>query len=196
MMSTQLQFSFAVHDFMIFTISFFFNLVSLIMPSSSISVALLLIGAISAQEVGQQKQEYHPPMSLSTCTKTGGCQKAQKSMTVGCELEMDPQCGRIHQCLCTHSVSYIVINIGIIIDYQCYTGTTWDSSFCPDPKSCAKNCAIDGVDTNDMKNTYGVTSDGDKLRLNFVTQGQCSKNVGSRLLSFSALCRLLKTAAV
>jgi hypothetical protein len=29
-----------------------------------------------------------------------------------------------------------------------------------------------------------------------VTQGQCSKNVGSRLLSFSALCRLLKTAAV
>merc|ERR1719361_2706122 len=64
---------------------------------------------------------------------------------------------------------------------NCYTGTTWDTSFCPDPKTCAKNCAIDGVDTNDMKNTYGVTSDGDKLRLNFVTQGQYSKNVGSRL---------------
>jgi hypothetical protein len=45
---------------------------------------------------------------------------------------MEPQCG---------------INIG----NQCYTGTTWDSSFCPDPKSCAKNCAIDGVEPLELE---------------------------------------------
>jgi cellulose 1,4-beta-cellobiosidase len=66
--------------------------------------------------------------------------------------------------------------------YQnCYTGTSWDTSFCPDPVTCAKNCAIDGVDTNDMINTYGVSSTGNALRLNFVTNGQYSKNVGSRM---------------
>lgn len=66
--------------------------------------------------------------------------------------------------------------------YQnCYTGTEWASQYCPDPVSCAKNCSIDGVDTNDMINTYGVSSTGEDLRLNFVTQGQYSKNVGSRM---------------
>jgi cellulose 1,4-beta-cellobiosidase len=64
---------------------------------------------------------------------------------------------------------------------NCYTGTSWDSSFCPDPVTCARNCAIDGVDTNDMANTYGVSSTGSHLRLNFVTQGQYAKNVGSRM---------------
>jgi len=32
-----------------------------------------------------------------------------------------------------------------------------------------------------MRNTYGVTSDGTTLKLGFVTQGQYSKNVGSRM---------------
>jgi len=66
--------------------------------------------------------------------------------------------------------------------YQnCYEGTEWDKSFCPDGETCAKNCAIDGVDYNDMRGTYGVTEQDNGLRLNFVTQGQYSKNVGSRL---------------
>ena len=127
----------------------------------SLSIAAaLLIGAVSAQEAGKQKQETHPPMSLATCTKTGGCQKAQKSMTMDSNWRW------------THNTGGYT---------NCYTGTTWDTSFCPDPQTCAKNCAIDGVDTSDMKNTYGVSSTGDQLRLNFVTHGQYSKNVGSRL---------------
>lgn len=64
---------------------------------------------------------------------------------------------------------------------NCYTGTEWDRSVCSDGYECASQCAVDGVDYNDMRNTYGVTSDGDGLRLGFVTQGQYSKNVGSRL---------------
>merc|ERR1719419_389085 len=125
------------------------------------SLALtLLIGAISAQDVGHQKQEYHPAMTLGTCTKASGCQNAQKSMTMDANWRW------------THNTGGYT---------NCYTGTTWNPSYCPDPVSCAKNCAIDGVDTNDMKNTYGVSSGNGQLRLNFVTQGQYSKNVGSRM---------------
>jgi len=63
---------------------------------------------------------------------------------------------------------------------NCYTGASWDKDFCPDDKTCAANCALEGVDSNDWTNTYGVTSTGDSLKLGFVTQGQYAKNVGSR----------------
>jgi cellulose 1,4-beta-cellobiosidase len=59
---------------------------------------------------------------------------------------------------------------------NCYEGTSWARNFCPDPQTCAKNCAIDGVNTSDMINTYGISSTGTSLRLNFKTGG----NIGSR----------------
>lgn len=65
--------------------------------------------------------------------------------------------------------------------YQnCYTGNKWNTQYCPDDAACAKNCALDGVPTADWRNTYGVTSTGSALKLDFVTQGQYAKNVGSR----------------
>jgi len=63
---------------------------------------------------------------------------------------------------------------------NCYTGNAWDKSFCPDDKTCAEKCALDGVDQNTWQGTYGVQANGDALKLGFVTQGQYSKNVGSR----------------
>ena len=67
-------------------------------------------------------------------------------------------------------------------DYQnCYTGNMWDQSLCPDAETCTQNCALDGVDQNTWRNTYGVTvSNGNELELKFVTQGPYSKNIGSR----------------
>ena len=123
-------------------------------------VVALLLGLVSAQEIGKQKTEFHPALNLGMCTNSGGCQKEKKSMTMDANWRW------------THNTGGYT---------NCYTDTSWDKSYCPDPKTCAKNCAIDGVDTQDMKNTYGVSSDGDKLRLNFVTHGQYSKNVGSRM---------------
>ena len=63
---------------------------------------------------------------------------------------------------------------------NCYTGNSWDTSICPDNKTCAEQCAIDGVDNQTWANTYGVTSSGTDLKLGFVTQGAYAKNVGSR----------------
>ena len=114
---------------------------------TSLAVAALL-GHVSAQQVGTQKTETHPPMKLSTCTVAGGCTSEQKSVTMDANWRW------------THNTGGYS---------NCYTGTSWDKNYCPDPDTCAKGCAIDGVDGNDMPNTYGVTSDGTNLKMNFVT---------------------------
>ena len=65
---------------------------------------------------------------------------------------------------------------------NCYEGNSWDSQFCPDPATCSKNCAVDGVDQNDLGGTYGIHAVGsDGVSLKLVTQGPYSRNVGSRL---------------
>jgi cellulose 1,4-beta-cellobiosidase len=60
---------------------------------------------------------------------------------------------------------------------NCYTGNTWDATLCPDGKTCATNCALDGAD---YPGTYGITASGNALTLKFVTQS-AQKNVGSRV---------------
>jgi cellulose 1,4-beta-cellobiosidase len=61
---------------------------------------------------------------------------------------------------------------------NCYTGNEWDTTLCPDPKTCASKCALDGAD---YSGTYGITTSGNGLTLNFVTNGPFSKNIGSRV---------------
>ena len=39
----------------------------------------------------------------------------------------------------------------------------------------------EGVDAADWKNPYGVHSDGEELQLDFVTEGEYSTNIGSRV---------------
>jgi len=60
---------------------------------------------------------------------------------------------------------------------NCYTGNKWDTTLCPDPDTCSKNCALDGAD---YQGTYGITAQGDSLNLKFVTKGPYSTNIGSR----------------
>jgi len=61
---------------------------------------------------------------------------------------------------------------------NCYTGNTWDKTLCPDPVTCATNCAIDGAD---YAGTYGITTNGNSLNIQFVVKGQYATNIGSRL---------------
>ncbi|TFK96197.1 glycoside hydrolase, partial [Pterulicium gracile] len=49
---------------------------------------------------------------------------------------------------------------------------------CPNPTTCATNCAVDGAD---YSGTYGITTSGNALTLKFVTNGPYSKNIGSRV---------------
>jgi len=63
---------------------------------------------------------------------------------------------------------------------NCYDGNLWDDEFCPDTATCTENCVLEGVDAADWRDTYGVTSSGDGITLQFVTEGPYSTNVGSR----------------
>ncbi len=63
---------------------------------------------------------------------------------------------------------------------NCYTGTSWDKTLCPDGKTCAENCAIEAGPVAEYESTYGVAASGDALTLGFVTKQQYGVNVGSR----------------
>lgn len=100
------------------------------------------------------------PLKLTTCSQGSGCQTQQKSVT------LDANWRWLHN------------NGGYT---NCYEGDSWNSQFCPDPDTCSRNCQLEGVPPGDWTNPYGVLSDSNTLRLNFVTQGQYAKNVGSRV---------------
>ncbi|GAM28417.1 hypothetical protein SAMD00019534_115930, partial [Acytostelium subglobosum LB1] len=108
-----------------------------------------------AQQAGTMTPEVHPQMTWQKCQQGGHCEQVQG------EVVMDANWRWVHSAQGTN----------------CYTGNLWNEQYCPDDVTCAANCALDGAQ---YESTYGVTTQGDALRLNFVTQGQ-NKNVGSRL---------------
>ena len=113
---------------------------------------------VLGQQVGNYQQENHPPLTYQTCTKSGGCQTQNGAVVI------DANWRWLHK----------------VGDYtNCYTGNKWNTQFCPDGKTCAENCALDGAE---YESTYGVTTSGSELRLNFVTRTpQGANNIGSRL---------------
>jgi len=126
--------------------------------NKSIAISALF-AAVSTQQIGTQKANSQQPLGLSTCTTAGGCTKASKAVT------MDANWRWLHD-----KNGY----------NNCYTGASWDPKECPDADTCAKQCAVDGVPTNEWKNTYGVGGDADTLELGFLTKGSYATNVGSR----------------
>ena len=121
--------------------------------------AVATIAAVaSAQQIGTNTQEQHLSMSIQECMG-GVCENASGQVV------LDANWRWLH-------------NVGGYSN--CYTGAEWDTSYCPDDKTCAEKCALDGVDQNTWTSTYGVKSTGNGLNLGFVTQGSYAKNVGSR----------------
>ena len=127
------------------------------MRSFAVFAFFSLLGLVFGQQVGILTTETQPSLSWSKCTNSGGC-TAQSGGVV-----IDANWRWLHS---------------IHDSTNCYTGNTWNTALCPDPATCAANCALDGAD---YAGTYGVTTSGDAITLKFVTQGPYSKNIGSRL---------------
>jgi len=119
-------------------------------------ITFSLIAMVCGQQVGTLTAENHPALSWATCTKAG-CVNQSSGAVV-----LDANWRWLHS---TTSAT------------NCYTGNTWNAALCPDPTTCAQNCALDGAD---YEGTYGISTNGDALTLNFVTNG-AQKNVGSRV---------------
>ncbi|KAM3073480.1 hypothetical protein ACMFMF_006686 [Clarireedia jacksonii] len=124
--------------------------------SSKIASFLTLIAAAYGQQIGTLQTETHPSLSWQTCSASGSCTTNAGSVVLDGNWRW------------THSTSGST---------NCYTGNTWDATLCPDNAKCASNCALDGAS---YSSTYGITTTGNSLRLNFVTQSS-QKNVGSRV---------------
>lgn len=125
------------------------------------SILALLSTAASlaqAQLVGKSTPEVHPSLPTQICSNsTGGCH-VQPTKIV-----LDANWRWLHK-----ADGY----------NNCYTGNQWDASLCPDPATCAKNCALEGAN---YEGTYGISTSGNAVSLKLVTKGQYGTNVGSRV---------------
>lgn len=117
-----------------------------------------IISFASGQQAGTLGDNYLMPMSLGECTSSG-CTSQKKSLALDSNWRWNHKVGQPE---------------------NCYTGSAWDKTACPDGETCAKNCAVGGVPLKDWEGTYGVKESGDGVSVGFVTQGPYSKNVGSR----------------
>lgn len=130
------------------------------MFSAALAFASLLVAA-RAQLAGTNTAETHPALTVSQCT-AGGCTTSTQSIV------LDANWRWLHA-----KTGYT----------NCYTGNTWNATLCPDGKTCAANCALDGAD---YSGTYGISTSGNALKLGFVTQGSGAANVGSRTYLMAA----------
>lgn len=121
-------------------------------------MCLLLTSAAWAQNIGTNEQEQHPELDLWTCS-ADGCSKEQKSVVIDANWRW------------IHNNGYT----------NCYKGSDWDKSLCPDPITCSQNCYVDGATKDKYANTYGVKSTGEGITLGFVTETAYGTNYGSRL---------------
>jgi len=111
--------------------------------------------------------EMPPPVDVAHCTKLGGCNLQHTAAT------LDANWRWIHGVQCNGEGANRHCSTG----GNCYTGTTWDQSQCPDPETCAEKCALEAVTAEQYTGTYGVSAIAGGLELKFVT----GQNVGSRL---------------
>ncbi|KAK4196365.1 glycoside hydrolase [Triangularia verruculosa] len=123
------------------------------------STALLTFASlVLGQQVGTYTAENHPSMPIEVCTAPGSCTKEST------EVVLDSNWRWTH------------VTDGYT---NCYTGSEWNGTACPDGATCAKNCAIDGAD---YSGTYGITTPSSgALKLQFVTKNDNGQNVGSRV---------------
>jgi cellulose 1,4-beta-cellobiosidase len=121
-----------------------------------LAYSLFAAVAVNGQQVGTNTAEKHPALAVKECTSSGSCSTLNRSVV------LDSNWRWVHD-----TKGYT----------NCYTGNTWDASLCPDGKTCAANCALEGAD---YAGTYGITTSGDALTLKFITQSS-GKNIGSRV---------------
>jgi cellulose 1,4-beta-cellobiosidase len=115
---------------------------------SNILALAALVGAAAAQQVGKETTETHPRMTWQKCSAGGSC------TNVNGEITIDSNWRWVHE-----KNGYT----------NCYSGNAWDTTICPDSKTCASNCAVDGAA---YAATYGASTSGNALTLKFITEGE------------------------
>ncbi|MCJ1310217.1 Exoglucanase 1 [Agyrium rufum] len=128
--------------------------------SRTLALASSLLALAYSQSIGTNTAEVHPVLTTQKCTTAGGC------VTQNTNIVLDANWRWVH----SNAAGSLT---------NCYNGNEWDTTLCPDPKTCAANCALEGAD---YPGTYGINAQGNSLTLKFVTTGNAAgPNVGSRV---------------
>jgi hypothetical protein len=101
------------------------------MHTSLALATLSLLSAARAQQVGSLTAESKPKINWKTCTGTGGNSCTSKNTPIVLDANWR----------WTHGTSGST---------NCYTGSKWDTAQCPDNKTCAKNCVVEGAEYASM----------------------------------------------
>ena len=100
--------------------------------------------SVFAQVPGTLTPEVHPSLISQQCTRAHGC------VNVNTSIVLDAQYRWMH-------------NVG---GYTNCVNNGFNTVFCPDAATCAKNCALEGVDYS----SYGIHTSGSSLTLNLFKQ--------------------------
>ncbi|KAJ4390117.1 hypothetical protein N0V93_007590 [Gnomoniopsis smithogilvyi] len=129
---------------------------------SQLAAISALVVAARAQQACTLTTETKPSITWETCTSAGSCTSNTGSIVIDANWRW------------VHDVNSST---------NCYTGNTWDTSICDDDVSCAEDCCLDGAT---YQSTYGISTSGDALTLDFVTENSNGENVGSRTYLMSS----------
>ncbi|KAF3941900.1 Exoglucanase [Dactylella cylindrospora] len=110
-------------------------------------IVSVLLGLASAQSLAGKTKEVHPKLDTWKCSKKGGCKKQN---------------------------TYIVLDSSIHPIYQknnpslgCGNwGSAPNATVCPDEKTCAKNCLIDGISDYSK---FGVVTKADEVYMDMLS---------------------------
>ncbi|KAG8917799.1 hypothetical protein FRC01_002204 [Tulasnella sp. 417] len=122
-----------------------------------ILLSLSLTHFVKAQRYGTVIPEVHPPLSWQKCNSSGIC-VAQAGKIV-----LDADWRWYHQ--------------NWNPTYSCYDGT-WHTDIFASEETMNQACVLEGIPGY---SEFGITTSSNSLRLQFVTQGPQSRNVGSRV---------------
>jgi len=107
--------------------------------------------AVHAQMKGTvSPKDSHPKLNMQECESDGTCKTAEYSITLDASWRWLHNADGYTNCLGEDN--------------------KWGEEYCPDAKSCAKNCAIEGLNSTEYSKVYGVAaaSDASSLTLNYV----------------------------
>lgn len=106
------------------------------------AIALLFVQLAAAQTLGKTP-EVHPKLTTYKCTKRGGCQSVRS------EIVLDELAHPVHQKVDTS------LGCG-------NWGSAPNVTVCPDEKTCAKNCIVEGISDYTK---YGVYTTGSSMAM-------------------------------
>jgi cellulose 1,4-beta-cellobiosidase len=123
---------------------------------------------------GNLQPEVHPSLTYQTCTTNGGCQTQQRSIVLDSNWRWTHLESVFSNCYTGNLWNSMQLKVDYYSDlewfchFYVYYSISPAASVCPDPVTCAQSCVIEGVN---YQQTYGISTNGNSVRMNFVTVG-------------------------